>query len=79
MLGVNVHDANAIGSQLSLNFCSRVAPRQNFEASQVILFCNFRSKNFKDAQLLKSQTVSFKINSWSYFVLSNKLGINFER
>ena len=35
-----------------VNFCSRVAPRPNFEASHVILVCNFGSKNFKDAQLL---------------------------
>ena len=36
--GVNVRHANAIGSQLSLNFCSKVAPRPNFEASHVIYF-----------------------------------------
>ena len=36
-VGVNVRDANAVGSQLMLNFCLRVAPRLYFEASQRIL------------------------------------------
>ena len=92
-MGINVCDVNVIGSQLSLNFCSRSAARPNFEASHIISVYNFGSKNFKDAQLLmvdfnssnlrsyiliKPQTVSFKINSQSSFILSDKFGINFE-
>lgn len=45
-------DAKAMGSQVSDNFCSIVAPRPENEASHVILVGFLGSKEFKDLYLL---------------------------
>ena len=91
LAGFMVGETRTVASQLSEIFCSSVAPVTYFEVAHLVLVGFFGSKMLRDLQVLiadftllnlisctsvKFQILSFRINSRSSLVLSNKFGIN---